>query len=125
MALTGAIRRAPRGSWEPRGSGLYPPEEVSGRDGPPAVTVREAVAETGGLPVREIVPADRVRRRRVQQGEAGHLQDHPAGAGRAVHHPLAARHPALGERLDPGREAPHMGQQGPTRIPPLPRQVIA
>jgi hypothetical protein len=111
-----------RGTRAPRS---HPPEEVGRRDRPPAVAVLEVIAETGGLPVREIVPADHVRRRHMPPGEARYLQDYPTGAGRAVDHPVAAGHPALRERLDPGRQTLQEAQQGPTWIPPLPCQIIA
>jgi hypothetical protein len=75
--------------------------------------------------MREIVPADHVRRRRMRPGEAGHLQDHPTGAGRAVDHPVTAGHPTLREGLDPGGQTPQAAQHGPTGIPPLPRHIIA
>ena len=110
-----------RGTREQRS---HPPEEVGRRDSPPAVVVLEVVAETDGLPVREIVPADHVRRRRMPPGKASHLQDYATGAGRAVDHPVAAGHLAVWEWLDPGGQTPLAAQHGPTGIPPLPRHKI-
>jgi hypothetical protein len=40
----------------------------------------------------------------MDPGEARHLHNYPADAGRAVDDAVSSRHPALGQRLDPGRQ---------------------
>src|SRR5919108_1765174 len=42
-------------------SGLHPPEEMDGGHGPVVSIILDVVAEAGGVPVVDVVPADHIR----------------------------------------------------------------
>jgi hypothetical protein len=105
--------------------GLGPPEEVNRRHGPVLAIRLHAVAEARRLPMRDIVPADHVHGRGVHPGEPSHLEDHAARPGHPVHHPLAGRDLALGERLRLGARSPEPTQPRVVRLTSRPRHIIA
>jgi hypothetical protein len=102
-----------------------PPQEMDGRHGPVVCMPLDAVAETRGVAVGDVVAPDHVRSRPVEPGEARHLHNHPAGAGHAVHHTVSSRHPALRQRLDPRRQLSETAEESLVRIMPLERELIA
>jgi hypothetical protein len=85
----------------------------------------DAVAEPRGMAVGDVVAPDHVRGRPMDPGQARHLHDHPAGAGRAVRYTVWGRHPALRQRLDPGRQRMEPAEGGLIRVMPLEREIIA
>jgi hypothetical protein len=85
----------------------------------------DAVAETSGVAVGDVVAPDHVRGRPMYPGQARHLHNYPAGAGRAIHHAVSRRHPALRQRLDPGRQLAEPVEERLVRIMPLKREIIA
>jgi hypothetical protein len=116
----GALRSADEKNRERSGRGArsHPPEEVGGRDGPLAPVVLDVVAKAGGVPMGDVIPADYVHGRSVHPSKPGHLDNYPAGPGRAIEHSLPGRHPTLRERLHPGRKGPQPAQECRLRVPP-------
>jgi hypothetical protein len=106
-------------------AGLHAPEEMNGRHGPVGSILLDVIAQAGGVPMGEIVPAHHVRGRGVDPREPSHLEDHPAGPGRPIDHPVPSRHAAVRERLDPRGDRRQLAQERLARITPLERQVIA
>jgi hypothetical protein len=113
------------GSLKKGNCGSCPPEEDGGGHGPALSIVLNAVAEAGGVPMADIVPAHYVHGRRVDRRDPGHLHDHPAGPSRAVDDALSGRHPALGEWLHAGHQGPEPTETGVVRIPSMPRHIMA
>jgi hypothetical protein len=108
-----------------RRSCVTPAQEVDGRHGPVVSLRLDAVAEPRGVAVGDVVAPDHVRSRPMEPGQARHLHDYPASAGRAVRHAVSRRPPALRQRLDPGRQRAEPAQERLARILPLEREIIA
>jgi hypothetical protein len=108
-----------------RSTASRPPQEVNGGHGPVASIMLDAVAEASGVAVGDVVSPDHVHDCRMHPGQASHLHNDPAGAGRAVDHAVSSGHPTARERLDPGCELAEPVEERLIRIMPLERKIIA